>query len=126
MQESLLGDISLYDNDNCIRESSVYIDSWLEALIRGAESTRANEHTQIEISEESHPIILYCSQGGRIAASFRGQVVSADSMSEMISELRNVSGAFIEKIKALKGLNQNRMVGSILDFMERTNPNKCD
>ena len=122
-QESLLGDIKLHDKEHCINECSVYIDSWLDALIRGAESTKANEETKIEIPEESHPIILYCKQDGRIAASFRGQAVNADSLSEFISELRCASTAFLEKIKALKELEQNTMVRSIREFLERSDAN---
>jgi hypothetical protein len=123
VQESLLGDIKIYDKEHCINEYSVYIDSWLDALIRGAEFTKANEEAKIEIPEESHPIILCCKQDGRIAASFRGQAVNADSISEFVSELRSASGAFLEKIKALKGLEQNTMVSSIRGFWDRSNPN---
>jgi hypothetical protein len=119
----LLGDIKFYDKEHCINECRVYIDSWLDAPIRGAESAKANEETKIEIPEESHPIILCCKQDGRIATSFRGQAVDADSLSEFISKLRSASGAFLEKIKALKKLEQNTMVNSIREFLERSDQN---
>lgn len=115
--ESLLGNISLSDNERSIEECSVYLDSWLDALIKGLQLiNEKNEELRIEIPEESQPMIMRPESDGALTLSFRGRSVSSRSLSEFISELRVTSVAFIERIKNLKDIDRNGLVCSIRDF----------
>ena len=119
-QESLLGDIRLRDKEHFIEERSVYLDSWFYALIKAAKDFvyTKNEEVRIEIPEESLPLVIHFEPNGRVATSFRGRSVSAESQSEFISELLEASGSFLEKIRVVKDIDQNASVNLIRDHRE--------
>jgi hypothetical protein len=118
VQESLLGDITLRDEKHRIEEHSIYLDSWLNALIRGAEAVgRISGAAKIDIPEEPQPLLIHHGGRGGVTLSFRGKDVRAKSVSELISELRSASESFLEKISELKDIGQNIMVNSIRMFV---------
>ena len=122
VQESLLGDITLRDAEHRIEEHSIYLDSWLDALIRGAESVGAiSGAAKIDIPEESQPLLVHHGDGGEVTFSFRGEVVRAESVFELISELRSASRLFLEKIRSLKDIEQNALVDSIRMYVAHRN-----
>jgi hypothetical protein len=54
----LLGEIRLSDGQNTISEKLTYIDSWLEALEKGAKSLRHKNTATIDLIEEPEPLMF--------------------------------------------------------------------
>jgi hypothetical protein len=114
VQESLLGDLRFKDREHLFEERSVYLDSWFEALVKAAYFIDANnQEIKVEIQEESHPLTIYLKPNGRVAISFRGRSVDAESLSEFISELLSASGLFLKITKIVKDVDQNASIVSL-------------
>jgi hypothetical protein len=119
-QESLLGDITISDGVHSIEEQSVYLDSWLNALIREIERVETIQGIKkIEIAEESQPLTICREADGGIVLCFKEGMARADSARELTSELQRTLELFLQKVRTLKDINQNTLVCSIQDFLAR-------
>jgi hypothetical protein len=122
-QESLLGEITLSgDAQQKIQEESIYVDSWLHALVRGAEAAAASQGRagtcDIEI-EDPRPLKIRWDPDGSLYVRFRDHEVKARSLTEFTSGLRNAAETFLRKTEKLKDSERNEMLRSIRAYVER-------
>jgi hypothetical protein len=109
--ESLLGRLTFSDGVNTFVEESVYLDSWIEALVRvSAElsATRAGVMT-IDLLEESSPLEVQVRDEIPII-SFRSNYVRADSWEEFQRSVVDAANAFLVRVQDLEGADDNKLL----------------
>jgi hypothetical protein len=109
--ESLLGRLTFSDGVNTFVEESVYLDSWIEALVRvSAElsATRAGVMT-IDLLEESSPLEVQVRDEIPII-SLRSNYVRADSWEEFQRSVVDAANAFLVRVQDLEGADDNKLL----------------
>jgi hypothetical protein len=111
---SLLGDIVLSDGRRSVSERSVYLDSWLEALLRGTQLKIPNSgDATVSVPETPRPL-RFCKNDGQIhIVTTSGREVIADSLESFRSAARSAAARFLKRTEALEGAPQNIALGSI-------------
>src|SRR5215207_2815751 len=59
-----IGEIEITDGTNKIWEEHAYLDSWLEALIKGLKEVEAARNVSLDLVEEPNPLVLQPENGG--------------------------------------------------------------
>ena len=103
-EQSLLGSIRLTDGVHSITEESVYLDSWLDALLIAARTGRSNSRESvIEIPEHPQPLRVHRDRVGTVHVSFQNKEVMASSLDEFEQAILAAIAAFTDKVAKLSG-----------------------
>lgn len=116
--EALLGHIAITNDSGIIRAKNTYIDSWLDALIRGLREIQEGSHCAIDLIDEPDPLVFDIS-GKELFISYRGATVSAGSVQSFTQALRSAASLFLETVCEDAGETGNELLKEIRDFALR-------
>ncbi len=103
-EHSLLGRIRLNDGVRSITEESVYLDSWLDALLVASRTGRSSSRKSIiEIPEQPQPLHVHRDRVGAVHVSFEDKEVIASSIDEFDQTILAAIASFTDEIAKLSG-----------------------
>lgn len=100
--ESLLGQIAITDGVQTIREKNTYIDSWLDALIRGLQAIGDRSHCVIDLVDEPGPLVFDLSEGG-LSISYGKATVNVGTVESFTAGLRSAATLLLEIVQEEAG-----------------------
>jgi hypothetical protein len=109
------GEILISDGRVRIWQKHAYLDSWLDALIRGLREVEAGKSTSVDLVEEPDPLMLQPQNGG-IKLTYRDTTVSVDSIDEFRRALRSATEDFLGKLDAADKDGETELLNSIRKF----------
>ena len=77
-----LGDITLLEGEEKLTESSVYLDSWFNAIEKGAVKIENESKAEIDLIEEPQPLIFNRSSSG-VRISFKEKSLTIKNMDDL-------------------------------------------
>jgi hypothetical protein len=96
--ENLLGHIAITDKVQKIREKNTYIDSWLDALIRGLQAIGEKSHCVIDLVDEPDPLVFDLSEGC-LSISYGKATVDVGTVESFTAGLRSAAALLLEIVQ---------------------------
>jgi hypothetical protein len=116
--DSLLGKITLSDETHAMVEDSIYVDSWIAALMEA--SRRAAQGAtafNIDIIEEPRPLRVQRDEAGGLHVGFGGGEVIADSLETFAGAVRAAADDFMRRATSIEGSDRNEALDQIRRFV---------
>lgn len=114
--ESLIGHIAITDGAQVIKEKNTYIDSWIDALIRGLRACKESDLSEVDLIDEPEPLAFAVS-GDNVQISYKGCSINAGDIQSFAFTLRSAAALFLETVREEMGDVANRALGDIQDFV---------
>jgi hypothetical protein len=116
---SLLGNITLSDGVRLVTEKSVYLDSWLEALLKAAQlNITPSADAAISVAEAPLPLHLFRNEDKLHIVMTSGREVVADSLDSFRNAVRGASARFLSRASVLEDAPENDTLTSIRTLLE--------
>jgi hypothetical protein len=116
---SLLGNITLSDGVRFVEEKSVYLDSWLEALLKAAQlNITSSADATISVAEAPRPLHLFRNDDKLHIVTTSGREVVADSPDSFRNAVRGASARFLSRTSVLEDAPENDTLRSIRTLLE--------
>lgn len=106
--ESLLGHIAITDGAQAIRERYTYIDSWLDALVRGVQAIRERSHCVIDLIDEPDPLVFDLSKNG-LYISYGKAAINVGTIGSFAAGLRSAAALFLETVHEEAGVTSETL-----------------
>lgn len=113
--EALLGHIVIADGCRAIKAKYTYLDSWLDALIRGLQTIRKEPRCVIDLVDEPEPLVfdLFDTQ---LRVSYEGTTIEAGSADDFAASLRTAASLFLETVREEAGELTSELLREIQRF----------
>lgn len=106
--ESLLGHIAITDEAQTIREKYTYIDSWLDALVRGVQAIGERSHCVVDLIDEPGPLVFDLSENG-LYISYGKATVNVGTVESFATGLRSAAALFLETVHEEAGVTSETL-----------------
>ncbi|HWM95038.1 MAG TPA: hypothetical protein VN493_30060 [Thermoanaerobaculia bacterium] len=123
--DALLGRIEIADGFGIIEARCTYIDSWLDALIRGLQAIRAKSCVVIDLVDEPHALVFEILDGS-IMIAYKNMRVSAGSIESFTRSLEAAASSFLEMILVDIGNETSELTEGIRKFVEESKNPEID
>lgn len=112
--DSLLGRISLTDGTRSMVQDSVYLDSWMKALVEASQAAEEGSlPVDIDIVEESRPLRILRDLTGGLHVGFGGTEVVADSVQAFANAVQTAAGDFMNRTASIENGGRNKTLEQI-------------
>lgn len=96
--DELLGEVKILSAREFIKEESTYVDSWLEALAKGAEQVRYEQVVTVDLVEEPDPLVFERREG-RIRISHQNSSVHVQSEREILDAVQEATLSVLKSLE---------------------------
>lgn len=110
----ILGEISLSDEKTILRDTNVYLDSWLCGFVEGLIILKSGYNCIIDLVEEPNPLEFTLSEKNA-KISYKQTSVLVDDINVFEKDLKKTCVLFLKKIKDLRDIPTLKFLS---DFIE--------
>jgi hypothetical protein len=114
--ESLLGHLAITDGSRSIKVRYTYIDTWLDALIRGLTIMQKGASCSVDLVDEPEPLAFHMS-GDELWISYSGATVNVGPIESFATALRAAADLFVGIIREEVGSVSSELLLGIQAFV---------
>ena len=115
--DALLGKIEIIDSSRAIKEECTYIDSWLDALIRGIRGIQGSNRCVIDLIDEPNKLIFE-NLGDSLQIGYGDMCVNAGSLESFTQSVKSAASFFLDIISKEIGHEVSELTEEIRKFVD--------
>jgi hypothetical protein len=112
-----LGDLTMSDGASTIVASTVYLDSFLAALISAYNQSSTATHVAVEISEESHLLLIDTTPAGWLSISYENHKLAPQPRQDLKAALLVAARYLLSSLASLPDSKRNSFMNPIREFV---------